>query len=156
MISVLMICTGNICRSPMAEGVLRHLVEQAGLSEQIKIDSAGMINWHQGDAPDLRAQTASLQRGIDISRQRARHIKSDDFDQFDYLIAMDKGHLQELDRLRHNSGKVYLLAEFAANNAATEVIDPYYGNAIEFEQCLELIIESCQELLKHIRRQHEL
>ena len=159
MISVLMICTGNICRSPMAEGVLRQLAQDAGLAEFIQVDSAGTTDYHQGEAPDRRAQAASIRRGVDISAQQARQVRTDDIERFDYIMAMDQSHMQYLKRLSRHSelaSKLYLFADFAAGNTAREVDDPYYGGTEGFEQALDLIEQSAQGLLAHIRRQHGL
>ena len=159
MISVLMVCTGNICRSPMAEGVLHQLVGKANLADAIQVDSAGTTDYHQGEAPDRRAQAASINRGIDISAQQARQVHSDDLECFDYVMAMDQSHLQYLRRLNRSpdiASKLHLFADFAGENPLREIEDPYYGGPEGFEQVLDLIEQSARGLLAHIRRQHNI
>jgi len=158
MIGVLMVCTGNICRSSMAEGVLRHAVQTAGLSHEIHVDSAGTRDYHQGEGPDPRACTIVLQRGIDITGQRARHVQTVDFEHFDYLMAMDRGHLQYLQQRCPNlllAEKLHLFADFAHNNREREIDDPYLGDMDDFARVLELVEDASAGLLAHLRRQHQ-
>lgn len=138
---ILFICLGNICRSPMAEGVFRHVVDSRGDADRFLIDSAGVGGWHVGDPPDTRARAAARGRGIDISAQRARRIVGDDFERFDAIIAMDDDNLATLLRLapeQHRS-KVRLFLEFAPDVGRRDVPDPYYGGADGFEHVLDLI-----------------
>ena len=152
---VLFVCMGNICRSPMAEGVFRRRVDEAGLAAQIAVDSAGTHSYHVGEPPDVRAQEAAQRRGYDISRLRARQITRDDFNKFDYVLAMDETNRRLLARLcpGHQAGKLKLFLEFHADPAAREVPDPYYGGAQGFEKVLDLVEEAAQGLLGHLRVQ---
>ena len=138
---VLFVCLGNICRSPMAEGTFRHLVETRGAGDRFQIDSAGMGSWHVGEPPDARAQAAAHRRGIDISTQRARRVAGDDFEHFTAILAMDDGNRSELLRLapRIHQAKVRLFLEFAPGADGLEVPDPYYGGPDGFERVLDLI-----------------
>jgi protein-tyrosine phosphatase len=154
MIKVLFVCMGNICRSPTAEGVFRHSVEQAGLSGQIHIDSAGTHAYHIGNPPDERARQAALRRGIDLSKLRARQVTRKDLDEFDYILAMDaENHrrLRELGQPEH-AGKIHFLLDFAPSLNHKEVPDPYYGGAEGFECVLDLTTAAAQGLLADIRQ----
>jgi protein-tyrosine phosphatase len=150
-IRILMVCTGNICRSPTAEGVLRHLVAQAGLSDRIDVDSAGISAYHVGQPPDARAQSHALQRGVDLSGQQAREVCAADFLAFDWVLAMDKGHLKRLRQLcpPEQSARLRLLLDFAdpAKVDEREVPDPYFGNEAGFERVLDLVELGCEGLL---------
>jgi len=155
MIKVLFVCMGNICRSPTAEGVFTQLVQQAGLSKQIQIDSAGTHDYNIGNPPDLRSQQAAHQRGIDLSKQRARQVRVADLLEFDYVLAMDKYNYQILDSncpLEHEH-KLHLLLDFAPELSTQEVPDPYKGGDNGFEQVLDLIETACKGLLNEIRQQ---
>lgn len=156
-ISVIFVCMGNICRSPTAEAVFRHYVDRAGLSEQFHIDSAGTHDYHIGDAPDVRTQQAALQRGYDMSSLRGRQVEAQDFSRFDYVLAMDEANLAILQRLRPSDAKSHLglFLEFAQNNHAREVPDPYYGGAQGFEQVLDLVEDAARGLLQHVRLHHQ-
>jgi protein-tyrosine phosphatase len=142
-----MVCTGNICRSPTAEGVLRVLLERNSLQDRIEVDSAGTHDYHVGEAPDRRAIAHALKRGYDISRQRARLLGQADFEKFELLLAMDRGHLRILERLcpRKDRHKLRLFA------AGREVPDPYYGGAEHFERALDLIEAAAKSLLDELR-----
>ena len=141
---VLFVCTGNICRSPTAEGVLRHLAEKRNL--KVHVESRGTHDYHVGEAPDERAQRHAKRRGYDLSAQRARHISRRDFEEFDLLLAMDRGHLRILQRLcpPQHAGKLRLFV------AETDVPDPYYGGPEGFEQVLDLVEKACDGLLAEI------
>lgn len=147
---------GNICRSPTAEAVFRHYVENAGLSEQIQIDSAGTHNYHIGDAPDSRAQRAAQQRGYDMSALRGRQVEESDFHRFDYVLAMDRANLAVLQRLAPsaNDAEVRLFLDYARHHAEREVPDPYYGGADGFERVLDMIEDGAEGLLQHIRHRY--
>ncbi|MFA6016124.1 MAG: low molecular weight protein-tyrosine-phosphatase [Gallionellaceae bacterium] len=153
-IGVVFVCMGNICRSPTAEAVFRHYVEQAGLSENIHIDSAGTHDYHIGDAPDGRTQRAALRRGYDMSRLRGRQVEAQDFSRFDYMLAMDEANLAILQRLRPADARSHLglFLEFAQNHQEREVPDPYYGGADGFERVLDMVEDAAQGLLQHLRR----
>jgi protein-tyrosine phosphatase len=152
-ISVLFVCMGNICRSPTAEGVFRHQVERAGLSHLIVTDSAGTLDYHVGDPPDPRAQAAAKRRSYDLSRLRGRQVKGEDFERFDYLLAMDRDNLAYLHRLSppDHRAKVQLFLEYATNASLREVPDPYYGSAEGFERVLDLVEDASRGLLAQIQ-----
>lgn len=145
---------GNICRSPTAESVFRHYVEQAGLGGQIHIDSAGTHDYHIGEAPDPRTRRAAEQRGYDMSALRGRQVGPGDFGHFDYVLAMDRNNLAILQRLRpHDAqGHLGLFLEFARGHAEREVPDPYYGGADGFERVLDMVEDAAQGLLQHLRK----
>jgi protein-tyrosine phosphatase len=158
MIRVLFVCMGNICRSPTAEGVFRHKVNEAGLSDKIHIDSAGTHAYHIGNPPDPRSQQAALKRNIDLSGQRARKVSTDDFDEFDYVIAMDMSNMDDLQAICPSGleGKVQPFLKFAASTNVTEVPDPYYGGGNGFEIVLDLIEEAADGLITHLQKHHSI
>lgn len=150
---VLFVCLGNICRSPMSEGTFRHLVQQQGLEAEIEIDSCATGDWHTGEKPDKRAQAASLNRGFDISGQSARQIKPADFDNYDYILAMDDmnyGDLQKIIPEQHRH-KLHYFLSFAPETGVKEVPDPYYGGTEGFETVLDLVAAASMGLLEDIR-----
>lgn len=146
---ILFICLGNICRSPMAEGIFRNLVEDSGAGDQFHIDSAGLGAWHVGDPPDSRGQETLRRHGIDISGQQARQVTIEDFNDFDLLIAMDCSNREALQALAPAgmAHKVRLFLEFAENARVVEVPDPYYGSDGGFEGVRDLITQASQGLL---------
>jgi len=151
--SVLMVCMGNICRSPTAEGVLRHLVREAQLDGLVQIDSAGTLDYHVGSPPDERSRRHAQKRGYDLSTLRARQVHNTDFEQFDLILAMDWHNLEELRALcppehRH---KLRRLMEFAPPGWSEVVADPYYGDQDSFESVLDHVEEACRGLLDHVR-----
>ena len=153
-ISVLFVCMGNICRSPTAEGVFRKHVSDAGLDADIQTDSAGTHAYHSGEPADRRAHAAALRRGFSLEGIRSRRVTEEDFDTFDYILAMDQDNLMVLqerapDELR---GKVRLFLEFAESRHENEVPDPYYGGAAGFERVLDLVEEASQGLLETLRK----
>jgi len=152
-IGLIFICMGNICRSPTAEAVFRHQVEQAGLTEQILIDSAGTHDYHIGEAPDARTQRAARKRGYDLSNLRGRQVVVADFYRFDYMLAMDEANLEILKRLRPRDAQSHLglLLEFAERHTEREVPDPYFGGADGFERVLDMVEDAAAGLLKHLR-----
>ena len=141
MVKVLFICMGNICRSPSAEGVFRHVVKESGLTDKIFIDSAGTHAYHIGNPPDPRAMETAIKRNIDLSKQRARQVEPDDFNQFDYVIAMDHSNYSDLDQLCPDEQKdnLKLFLEFAHHFSEDEVPDPYYGGTQGFEHVLDMV-----------------
>lgn len=152
-VAICFVCLGNICRSPTAEGVMRHQVAAAGLDGAIEIDSAGTGDWHVGEAPDARAQQAARARGYDLSALRARQIGDADFERFDLVLAMDGANLAAL-RKRcppQYRGKVRLLMEFAGDGSAGDIADPYFGGARGFEQELDQCEAACRGLLDSLR-----
>ncbi|MHA1107521.1 MAG: low molecular weight protein-tyrosine-phosphatase [Alphaproteobacteria bacterium] len=152
MIRVLFVCTGNICRSPTAEGVFRALVEKAGLDAEVAADSAGTIAYHVGESPDPRSQETALERGIDLSGQRARQFQNADFELFDYVIALDSSHQARLSDLcpAGEEGRIRLLMEFAPDFGIHDVPDPYYvGDG--FDRVYAMIEAAAAGLLDEIR-----
>jgi protein-tyrosine phosphatase len=146
---LLFVCLGNICRSPMAEGVFRRIAEEEGMLHLFDIDSAGLGHWHIGQAPDTRAQKAARGRGIDISGQSARQVKHGDFSRFDLLLAMDEDNFQELVQLapadaRH---KVRRFLDFAPKARTKNVPDPFFGCPEGFDHALDLIEQAARGLL---------
>ncbi|MBL4614139.1 MAG: low molecular weight phosphotyrosine protein phosphatase [Magnetovibrio sp.] len=154
MVSVLFVCLGNICRSPTAEGVFRELVDREGLSDQIRIDSAGTHAYHVGEPPDGRAQAEAQRRGIDISALRGRQAIAGDFNAFDYVLAMDRSNHQNLMRICPLEGedRLSMFLEFAPEVAQKEVPDPYYDN--NFDGVYDMIEQAAQGLLADIRAKH--
>lgn len=155
-VRVLFVCMGNICRSPTAQGVFERLVQAEGLAERILIDSAGTHAYHVGETPDRRSQAAALDRGIDLSTQRARKVQSDDFGRFDYVLAMDRSNLSDLLRQSRPAERerVHLFMKFATRWDTDEVPDPYYGGSNGFNQVLDMVEDAAAGLLEHIRRNH--
>lgn len=158
MIRVLFVCLGNICRSPTAHGVFLKQVEEAGLADVLAVDSAGTHAYHVSEPPDRRAQAAALQRQVDLSGLRARKAKAKDFEEFDYVLAMDHSNYEHLQTicppgLDH---KLYLFMDFAPHLNIREVPDPYYGGPSGFDQVLDLVEAASAGLLAHIRQHHTL
>ncbi|UCF77147.1 MAG: low molecular weight phosphotyrosine protein phosphatase [Betaproteobacteria bacterium] len=152
---VLFVCMGNICRSPMAEGVFKRRVAEAGLSDHIASDSAGTHDYHVGEPPDPRAQRAVERRGYDISGLRGRQVTRRDFNEFDYVLAMDEVNFRLLANLcpPEQAHKLKLFMEFHADEAVREVPDPYYGGVQGFETVLDMVEEAAQALLSHLEQQ---
>jgi protein-tyrosine phosphatase len=148
-IRILFVCLGNICRSPTAEAMLRHLAAQEAPRLDLEIDSAGTADYHIGAAPDPRSQRAALRRGIDISGLRARQVTEHDFRRFDLILAMDRANLRELETLKPDRAKAQLklFMEYAPSLGVREVPDPYYGDAGGFEEVLDLSAAASRGLL---------
>jgi len=145
---------GNICRSPTADAVFRHHVKNAGVDHLIEVDSAGTHAYHIGNPPDERSQRTALKRGYKMDDLRARAVESDDFDEFDYILAMDKENLQLLLQRspRHHHGKIHLFMKYGESyEDDTEVPDPYFGGQQGFELVLDMVEEASQGLLAHLR-----
>lgn len=153
-ISVLFVCMGNICRSPLAEGIFQKGLAEAGLSKLVAVDSAGTGNWHQGDGPDPRSVETALQHGIDISGQRARQVTPDDFDRFDMIFAMDRANEATMRARAPSSrhGKIKLFLEHTLGSRA-DVPDPYYGGEDGFEDVYQLLREGCSELVSRLEKE---
>lgn len=155
-VRVLFVCMGNICRSPTAEGVFRKLHEKLAPELDIHMDSAGTHAYHIGDAPDPRSQGAALQRGVDISRHRGRQAIPQDFQDFDYVIAMDSDNLRRLQAIqpKDSHAELRLLLEYAPQTGLLDVPDPYYGGANGFERVLDLVEAGSRGLLEEIKKNH--
>ena len=152
-VKVLFVCMGNICRSPTAEGVFKHFVTEAGLSQHILSDSAGTHGYHIGEPPDPRAQDAAARRGYDLSALRARQVSRRDFSEFDYVLAMDEANRRLLEKLcpPQHAHKLKLVMEFSGDPVLREVPDPYYGGAQGFERVLDMAEQASLGLLKRLR-----
>ncbi|MFN3077495.1 MAG: low molecular weight protein-tyrosine-phosphatase [Alphaproteobacteria bacterium] len=153
-VGVLFVCTGNICRSPTAEGVFRHLVEREGIADRVLVDSAGIAAWHEGEPPDRRAQAAARRRGVDLGHLRARPVIPQDYGRFTHILAMDRGHYRDLlrDCPRDKADRVKMFLSFTPELGSRDVPDPYYGDAGDFEHVLDLVEAGAQGLLAEIRR----
>ena len=149
---VLLVCMGNICRSPMAEGVVRQRLAAARLEEGMELDSAGTHSYHVGEPPDPRAREAAARRGYDISALRGRRVGDDDFDRFDLILAMDEDNLDALRQRCPDDAatKLRLFMEFSVRWARQPVPDPYYGGAAGFERVLDMIEDAATGLVAHI------
>lgn len=155
-IGVLFVCLGNICRSPLAMGVFRAVVEEEGLQDRFEIDSAGTSSYHIGEPPDSRTTAVARQRGVRIDH-RARQVRPGDLDRFEYVLAMDRENLDKLERLTQSAparAEVRLLLEFDEESGdRIEVPDPYYGGPRGFEDVHDMVERACRGLLEHIRRE---
>jgi protein-tyrosine phosphatase len=154
---ILMVCLGNICRSPLMEGVVRHKIEQRGIGHHFHIDSAGTGGWHAGEPPDKRSIAIAKQHGIDISHQRARQIQRND-QQFDWILCADSSNQQDLRQLPFLSAKsTHLFLDFAGGQLANSHIpDPYYGGMQDFAQVFQLIDAHADAVINRILAQHTL
>ena len=154
-IRVLMVCMGNICRSPTAEAVLRHKLNAAGLDKTVEVDSAGTYGGHVGESPDARAQRHAKARGYDLSRLRSRRLAAEDFEQFDWVIAMDEDNLSRMADLApdgHGARLELLMAHATRHSGVTAVPDPYYGPPAGFDRVLDLIEDACDGLVFELAR----
>ncbi|MEH2317462.1 low molecular weight protein-tyrosine-phosphatase [Nostoc sp.] len=151
---LLFVCLGNICRSPSAENIMNHLIEQAGLSEHILCDSAGTSSYHIGSPPDRRMSAAAATKlGIKL-RGRARQFQKSDFQDFDLILAMDQENYENiltLDETKQYQHKVRLMCEFCSRHTLKEVPDPYYGGQEGFNRVIDLLIDACEGLLTKVR-----
>lgn len=151
-VNVLFVCLGNICRSPTADGVFQKYVEDAKLTHLINVDSAGTSGWHIGEPPDSRSVREAANRGYDLSYLRGRQVSKQDFEQFDYVLAMDKQNLLDLKALAPSnySGHLGLFLDFSQQSDYSEVPDPYHGGKQGFTLVLDLIEDASNGLLKTI------
>ena len=152
-ISVLFVCLGNICRSPLAEGVFRHTLDREGLADRFHVDSAGTGAWHVGESPDLRSMRTAASRGVTLGGH-ARQVRPEDLSRFDYIVAMDQSNLEDLQELQRGVGgeaALYLLREFDPEGGpGAEVPDPYYGGPSGFDDVFDMVERSSEGLLRHI------
>ena len=157
MVSVLFVCLGNICRSPMAEGLFIHMVEEAGLSDKIRIDSCGTGAWHTGERADRRMRETAAKHGVNLP-SRARQIHYTDFVKFDYIIPMDSSNLRDVERLAREmpegGAQIIKMRYFDADAPNADVPDPYYGGRSGFDDVYEMLQRSCSALLAFIRQEH--
>lgn len=154
MSKILMVCLGNICRSPLAHGILSHKASIANLP--IRVDSAGTGSWHVGSAPDPRSIATAKKYGIDISRQKARQFNTHDFNEFDHIYVMDKSNLTDVLRLastKEDSQKVELILKQLESPEVLSVPDPYYGGEQGFEHVYHLLDKACQQIINNIKTQ---
>ncbi|MBL7979080.1 MAG: low molecular weight phosphotyrosine protein phosphatase [Bacteroidetes Order II. Incertae sedis bacterium] len=155
---IVFVCLGNICRSPLAEGVFRHLVREAGLEERFEIASAGTGGWHVGEPPDRRMTKTAAQHGVDISKQRAQQFKARFLDQYDLILGMDRSNVENMlliagagDELDADVQKVRLFRDFDPMPSNGEVPDPYYGGQKGFDEVYEMVLRTCKNLLSHLQ-----
>ena len=149
---LLFVCLGNICRSPSAENIMNHLIQEAGLADKIICDSAGTSSYHIGAPPDRRMSSAAAKRGITL-KGNARKLKVSDLVDFDLILAMDRENYRDilyLDREGKYEDKVALICQFAKNHSEKEVPDPYYGGQEGFDKVINLLLDSCAGLLEQI------
>jgi protein-tyrosine phosphatase len=152
MIRVLFVCLGNICRSPLAESVFRHLARGRGVDDLFEIDSAGTSGWHAGDPPDARSVATARARGVEVCGE-SRELGADDLRRFDYVITMDRENLANIARLEAASGggaRVHLLREWDPEGGPPDVPDPYYGGERGFEEVHDIVERSCAALLEDL------
>jgi protein-tyrosine phosphatase len=151
-VSVLFVCLGNICRSPLAEGVLRKAADEARLSERLNVDSAGTGGWHEGDPPDRRSIAIAAQNGIDLRPLRARQIRTRDFSDFDLILGMDQSNVANLLRIAPETARtrVHLFASLTLGET-WDVPDPYYGGASDFERVYHMVSEGCRSLVDRLK-----
>lgn len=152
-VGVLFVCMGNICRSPTAHGVFQAMVDEQGLGDRIVVDSAGTHSYHIGSPPDLRSQDTARSHGIDLSALQARRFESDDYLDFDFLLAMDFSNLSNMESLKTDGARARLdlMLDYSDKYKQKEVPDPYYGED-GFEQVFDLISDASAGLLRHIKQ----
>ena len=157
-VKVLFVCMGNICRSPTAEGVFRKVVSDANLDAVVFVDSAGTHAYHVNEPPDRRARAAAERRGFPLDNIRARRVNVDDFERFDYVLAMDEDNLLIIKESapEHHRSKISLFLELADSVPILEVPDPYYGGTSGFERVLDLVESASHDLLEMLIREHKL
>jgi protein-tyrosine phosphatase len=151
-VAILVVCTGNICRSPTGEGVLRDLARRRGLSDRVRVASRGTHDYHVGEPPDPRTVRHARERGYDLSAQRASQLSRADFETFDYILAMDRGHLRTLRALapKDCTAKIGLFLEASGRWKGEDVPDPYYGDVDGFEQVLDMVEEAAGRWLDRV------
>jgi protein-tyrosine phosphatase len=159
MLRVCFVCLGNICRSPIGEGVMRHLLKSAGLEDVVEVDSAGTAGYHAGDLPDAGARAAGRRFVVEVGG-RARRFERSDFERFDYVLAMDRANFDDLLELTGDESarqKLFLLRSFDPESpAGASVPDPYYGDDEDFDDVVRICLAACTPLLERLRREHHL
>jgi protein-tyrosine phosphatase len=153
--SILFVCLGNICRSPLAEGVFRHLVRERGLDSSYEIDSAGTGGWHAGDPPDVRSADVARRNGVTLEGV-ARQVSPTDFQRFDWIIAMDRENLSALESLRRRNGggaRLQLMRDFDPEPEDGEVPDPYYGGPDGFDHVYRMVRRSAEAMLERLEEE---
>ncbi len=155
--AVLFVCMGNICRSPTAHGVFQAMVDEQGLGDRILVDSAGTHSYHIGSSPDIRSQDTAWSHGIDLSGLQARRFESDDYRDFDFLLAMDYSNLSNMSSLKTDGARarLELMLDYSEKYTQKEVPDPYYGDG-GFELVFDMISDASAGLLRHIKQQYSL
>lgn len=151
---ILFVCLGNICRSPSAEAVMKSIVNEADLSDQFEIDSAGITGYHAGDNADERMQQHAIRRNYQLTSISRKVNANVDFDYFDYIIGMDAQNIKDLENLTRNSSdlrKISKMTSYCNEHHENSVPDPYYGGAAGFELVLDILEDACKGLLKHIQ-----
>jgi len=153
-IKILFVCLGNICRSPSAEGIMKKIIRERGLESQFYIDSAGILNYHEGELPDGRMRAHARRRGYELT-SRSRPVKFDDFMDFDLIIGMDDRNIADLKRLAPDSDsvqKIHRMTEFCTRFSFDHVPDPYYGGTDGFELVLDLLEDACEGIIDKIKK----
>lgn len=153
-IKILFVCLGNICRSPLAEGVMIQYLYKEGLDKSVKVDSAGISGYHQGELPDARMRAHATRRGYNLT-SLSRQVKSEDFDMFDYIIGMDDCNIDALNELAPSpeaQKKIHRITDFCQNILADHVPDPYYGGASGFENVIDIVEDACLGLLSRLKK----
>ncbi|HHT22291.1 MAG TPA: low molecular weight phosphotyrosine protein phosphatase [Bacteroidales bacterium] len=151
--SVLFVCLGNICRSPMAQTVFEKIIEEKGMVDKFEVDSAGLHGWHEGDKADPRMKKHAEARGYDITH-RSRPIRKEDFDKFDYIVGMDEQNIKglyQLAKIEEHKAKILRMADFLQKISADFVPDPYYGGAEGFEYVIDLLEDACEGFYQEIK-----
>jgi protein-tyrosine phosphatase len=159
MLRLCFVCLGNICRSPIGEGVMRHLLREAGLDGAVEVDSAGTAGYHAGEPPDARARAAARRFGVEVGG-RARQFERVDFERFDYVLAMDRTNFEDLSEHALDvtaRQKLHLLRSFEPGAPpGASVPDPYYGGDDDFDDVVRICLSACAALLEQLRREHRL
>ena len=152
---VLFVCLGNICRSPSAEGIMKYLVDEKGLGDEIDVESAGTGGWHIGELPDARARKYAEKRGYKLNSRAQQFDANHHFKEFDYIVAMDNSNFDDIqaqDRKEKYSHKVFKMTEFCKKEKVSEVPDPYYGGVDHFEEVLDILEDACDGFLEKIKK----
>ena len=159
MLNVLFVCLGNICRSPLAEGIFQDLLVKKKLSDQFFCDSAGTSGWHIGAQPDRRSEAIANKHGFTLSHS-GRQIEQEDFENFDYIIAMDQSNLENIKQVQgyetFNKDRLVLMRKFDDESPNKDVPDPYFGGPEGFETVYQMLDRSCKKFLKHLQEEHQL